>query len=126
MMRRLLTCLLVLLWVALPGPARAHWADMAVAEMTVADREIRIVLTFPTNLVKSADDSHDGHLDGMEVQQHQTELASFFRGRIRFEDSHRSAAALATVAKAVVAMPCWSHCFWRYLRHRAGGVSFQR
>ena len=40
----------VVLWHVSAAPASAHWADLAVAEVAVGERQTQITLTFPTGL----------------------------------------------------------------------------
>lgn len=56
------------------APATAHWADLAVADIIVADREAQITLTVPTALLTFADDNGDNALSPSEIENHHTEL----------------------------------------------------
>ncbi|MBC7545011.1 MAG: HupE/UreJ family protein [Candidatus Sericytochromatia bacterium] len=64
----------LVLWVGGAGPAQAHWADLAVADIAVQATEATCVLTVPTGLVATADDDHDGQLSAAEIALHRTEL----------------------------------------------------
>lgn len=67
-------------------PADAHWADQAVAEITVAQTEVEMLLTFPTGLAAWADDDRSGELSATEIGRHRTDLQRFLGERIRFTD----------------------------------------
>ena len=54
--------------------AQAHWADLAAAEISVNEREVRMTLTFPTGLTAFADDNKNGRLEVNEIQRHRIEL----------------------------------------------------
>lgn len=69
-----------------PTSSYAHWADLAVAEITVGETQTQIILTFPTGLVASADDNRDGQLSPGEVRAHQSEIEAYLRDRIRLTD----------------------------------------
>lgn len=70
------------LTLALAAPGQAHWADLAVAEIDVYERQTQVVLTFPTGLVDYADGDRDGQLSPEEVRAHRTDLENFLRDRI--------------------------------------------
>lgn len=76
----------VLLSIASPTPAHAHWADLAVAEIVVDEMTTRITLTFPTGLVARLDDDKDGQLSPEEVRAHRAELQTFLGERLRLSD----------------------------------------
>lgn len=79
------TILLVIIGFA--SPSRAHWADLAVAEINISNIQTAITLTLPTGLVALADDNRDGKITTLEVEKHQIELANFLHSRIRFTDT---------------------------------------
>lgn len=68
------------------GPARAHWADLSVAEIAVTGTTVRVLLTFPTALVGGLDDDHDGHLSPAEVRRHRATLEELLAARVRLRD----------------------------------------
>jgi hypothetical protein len=72
-----------LLAIGFSSPSQAHWADLAVAEVTVEQTKTEIILTFPTGLVAWADDNRDGQLSTHEVTTHQRQLEKFLGDRIR-------------------------------------------
>jgi HupE / UreJ protein len=61
--------------IALASSAQAHWADLAAAEISTGEREVRMTLTYPTGLTTFADDNKNGRLEGSEVKTHRTALA---------------------------------------------------
>lgn len=65
---------LLVVWTLGMLPAHAHWADLAVAEVSVGEREAQMTLTFPTGLMAFADDDKNGNLSAAEVAKHQAEL----------------------------------------------------
>jgi hydrogenase/urease accessory protein HupE len=71
------------------SPGHAHWADLAVAEITIGARHTDLILAFPTGLVASADDDRDGHLSPEEVRRHEPELTALLGARIRLSDGDR-------------------------------------
>jgi hypothetical protein len=92
--RRVLATLMVVLaaitiWAALAGTAAAHWADLAVAEIAVGEREVDITLTFPTGLVRFADADRDGTLSAAEVDAHRARLTRDLSDRLRVTDGAR-------------------------------------
>ncbi len=83
----------------LPTPSYAHWADLAVAEITVEKTQTEIILSFPTGLVASADNNRDGQLSTDEVAIHNKELEQFLGSRIRlFNDKGQEGTLLIAPA----------------------------
>jgi hydrogenase/urease accessory protein HupE len=68
------------------SPSHAHWADLAVAEVAVRGTSTNVTLTFPTGLVRFADDNRDGHLSSDEVERHRVALERALGERIRLTD----------------------------------------
>ncbi|MEA5467172.1 HupE/UreJ family protein [Leptothoe sp. PORK10 BA2] len=56
------------------APATAHWADLAVADITVADTAVDITLTVPTTVLAFADDNNDQTLSSLELAKHADQL----------------------------------------------------
>ena len=93
-------------WLVAAVPGRAHWADLATAEITipsaevqsetpsentsVADSEAQIALTYPTKLTPFADDDASGQLSEAEINRHLAQLQTFFRERIRLKSVQRN------------------------------------
>lgn len=67
-------------------PASAHWADQAVAEVVLAEREAHVTLTFLTGLAAFADDDRSGHISPAELQAHRSDLEAFFSERITLSE----------------------------------------
>lgn len=76
--------------------AQAHWADLAVSEAMVGQREVQINLTLPTGLVAFADTNKDGQLSAEEVKAHKDQLESFLAEKIPL--SNAEATGLLKVA----------------------------
>ncbi|WP_427159556.1 HupE/UreJ family protein [Aliinostoc sp. HNIBRCY26] len=93
-------CLIAAFLVVIGGasPSQAHWADLAVAEVTVEQTKTAMILTFPTALVPGVDDNLDGQLSIDEVTKHQSELEKFFGDRIRLIDAQGETGKLAVAA----------------------------
>lgn len=78
--------------------AYAHWADLAVAEVTVGEKEVRMTLTLPTGLVAFADADRNGRLSPDEVQTYKAELERFLSEKIRLNaGGHRGRLAIGSV-----------------------------
>jgi HupE / UreJ protein len=86
-----------LLTIGFSTPSQAHWADLAVAEVTVEQTKTGIILTLPTGLVAWSDDNRDGQLSTNEVTTHQTELEKFLGDRIRLVDQKAEGGKIAVV-----------------------------
>ena len=63
--------------------AMAHWADLAVAEISASQRELRITLTYPTGITGFADDDRNGSLSPTEIARHRDALNNTFTEKIR-------------------------------------------
>jgi hypothetical protein len=75
--------------IALTSSAQAHWADLAAAEISTTEREVRMMLTYPTGLTAFADDNKNGRLEGSEVTTHRTALAKEFGSKILVTNDSR-------------------------------------
>jgi hydrogenase/urease accessory protein HupE len=64
-------------------PSIAHWADLAVGEINIAQNRAQFTLTIPTGLVSIADDNRDGKLAADEIDRHQPELTKILADRIQ-------------------------------------------
>ena len=95
----------LLLWGATATPSQSHWADLAVAEVRVAETEAQITLTFPTGLLASADDNQDNQLSPSEVAKHQSEIQRFLSDRIRLTDSQRQTSTLTVQPADTTTLP---------------------
>jgi hydrogenase/urease accessory protein HupE len=83
------TCTALGLILVLAPAALAHWADLAVAEISVSETRTEVTLVLPTGLVREADDDRDGQLAASEVMAHQRQLEAFFAARVRLSDGAR-------------------------------------
>jgi HupE / UreJ protein len=79
-MRQLRPILIIVL--TLTSSAQAHWADLAAAEISTGEREVRMTLTYPTGLTAFADDNKNGRLETNEVKTHRTALARELSSKI--------------------------------------------
>jgi nickel/cobalt transporter (NicO) family protein len=68
-------------------PSIAHWADLAVADVTIAADTTQLLLTLPTGLIASNDDDQNGSLSAPEIQRHQTDLETLLRQKIELQNS---------------------------------------
>ncbi len=113
----LMALLGLVFWSGLATPSQAHWADLAVAEIIVEQRQVRMTLTFPTGLLALAapdapgsqapvvhlDEDRDGQLSAAEIRQHRAELQTFLAERIRLSDSRSGRSGALTVAPSEAA-----------------------
>ena len=76
--------------VLVAAPGHAHWADLAVAEITIGETRTDIILAFPIGLAAFADDNRDGHLSAGEVRLHQQELRASLGSRIQLSEDERA------------------------------------
>ncbi len=79
----------VMLWLGLAAPGQAHWADLSVAEVRVAESTVEMMLTYPTGLTAFADGDRNGQLSPQEVRDHATTLQAFLGSQIRMLDGDR-------------------------------------
>jgi hypothetical protein len=86
-------------------PATAHWADLSVADITVAPTQTDITLTFPTGLVAFADTDRSGQLSAPEIQQHQTQLQSFFNERVQVTSTDQQPSQLSVAPSTALTNP---------------------
>ncbi len=96
--------MVTMLWAVAAIPARAHWADQAVAEVVVDGASTQLTLTFPTGLAAFSDDNRDGQIGPHEVQAHLTELEAFLSERISLTDG-RARGQLTVEPTAATALP---------------------
>jgi len=82
MKRSIMFVWLIILIGAGVAPAYGHWADLAVAEITVEDASVVITLVLPTGFVAVADSDGDGWLSVDEVSAHGAELSVDLSSRI--------------------------------------------
>jgi HupE / UreJ protein len=73
--------LLMVLTLALPS--QAHWADLAVADIQIGERDVDLNLTVPTGLIAQFDDDKNQQLSEIEITRHQPALQQFLNQKIR-------------------------------------------
>jgi hydrogenase/urease accessory protein HupE len=73
----------LLMVLALASPSQAHWADLAVADIQIRERDVTINLTIPTGLVTQFDDDRNRQLSTTEITRHQANLQQFLNEKIR-------------------------------------------
>jgi nickel/cobalt transporter (NicO) family protein len=76
-------------------PSQAHWADLAVADVTIDRTSAQVLLSIPTGLVASSDDDKDGRLSVQEIQRHQAALQTLLSQKIELKSSDSQTATLA-------------------------------
>lgn len=79
----------VLLWLGLAAPGQAHWADLSVAEVRVAESAVEMTLTYPTGLTAFADGDRNGQLSAQEIHDHTSALQAFLSSQIQMFDGDR-------------------------------------
>lgn len=109
----LVSCISWLLIHQLSTPvALAHWADLAVADVTIDRTTAQIILTIPTGLVAGADDDRSGQLSPTEIQRHQDELRDQLKQKIQLRTSDYQVGNLVVLpveAAKSLAAPSNSH-----------------
>jgi hydrogenase/urease accessory protein HupE len=73
----------LLLSLNLALPSQAHWADLAVAEIQIKERDVDLNLTLPTGLVTQFDDDLNRQLSDVEITKHSPEIQKFLDQKIR-------------------------------------------
>jgi hydrogenase/urease accessory protein HupE len=68
---------------ALAIPSQAHWADLAVVDIQIGDRDVELNLTIPTGLVDRFDDNQDRKLSDLEITKHHSDLQQFLNAKIQ-------------------------------------------
>jgi hypothetical protein len=79
-----------LVGIALASSAQAHWADLAAAEISTGEREVRMALTYPTGLTAFADDNQNGRLEATEVSKHNAALRDALASKIKVSNASES------------------------------------
>jgi hydrogenase/urease accessory protein HupE len=83
-------------------PSQAHWADLAVADIQIRERDVELNLTIPTGLVDRFDDDRNRKLSALEITKHQNDLQQFFNQKLRLTAAGQTQSRLtvrSTVAK---------------------------
>jgi HupE / UreJ protein len=92
----------LLMVLAIATPSQAHWADLAVADIQIRERDIDINLTIPTGLINQFDDDKNHQLSDPEITTHQPDLQEFLNGKIRLTAAGQKSEMLiikSTIAK---------------------------
>jgi hypothetical protein len=67
--------------------AQAHWADLAVSQTIVGEKEVQINLTLPTGLLAFADTDQSGRLSPEEVVANKQALEAFLGDKIQLSST---------------------------------------
>ena len=86
-------------------PSQAHWADLAVAEIQIQERDVTIDLTLPTGLVSQFDDDRNRQLSDEEITKHATELQKFFDEKIRLAAGAQKTGTLTVQSGVAKTLP---------------------
>jgi HupE / UreJ protein len=73
----------LLMVLSLATPSQAHWADLAVADIQIKERNVDLNLTVPTGLISQFDDDKNQQLSDSEITKHQQELQKFLNEKIQ-------------------------------------------
>lgn len=68
---------------SLATPSQAHWADLAVADIQIRERDVDLSLTVPTGLISQFDDDKNQQLSDTEITTHQQDLQAFLNEKIK-------------------------------------------
>jgi HupE / UreJ protein len=92
----------LLIVLSLATPSQAHWADLAVADIQIRERDIDLNLTVPTGLIAQFDDDKNKQLSDAEITIHQKDLQAFLNEKIRLTAAGQKSETLViktTIAK---------------------------
>jgi hypothetical protein len=73
----------LLMVLSLATPSQAHWADLAVADIQIRERDVDLNLTVPTGLIAQFDDDRNKQLSELEITKHQKDIQEFLSEKIR-------------------------------------------
>ena len=73
----------LLMVLSLATPSQAHWADLAVADIQIRERDVDLNLTIPTGLIAQFDDDKNQQLSELEITTHQKELQEFLGKKVK-------------------------------------------
>jgi hypothetical protein len=73
----------LLIVLSLSTPSQAHWADLAVADIQIRQRDVDLNLTIPTGLIAQFDDDKNKQLSELEITTHQQDIQEFLSEKIR-------------------------------------------
>jgi hypothetical protein len=85
-LRYILIAAAAVTWSALTSSAQAHWADLAAAEISTNQQNLRMTLTYPTGLTAFADDNRNGRLEVAEVNKHNSALRDALASKIQISN----------------------------------------
>jgi hypothetical protein len=85
--------------------ALAHWADLAVAEVTTTGREVRMTITYPTGLTAFADDDKSGSLSSAEIAAHKDALRDALASKIQVTSGGQTGVLTVSPAMSQVKVP---------------------
>ncbi len=73
----------LLMVLSLATPSQAHWADLAVADIQINQKNVDLNLTVPTGLISQFDDDKNQQLSDSEITKHQQDLQKFLNEKIQ-------------------------------------------
>jgi HupE / UreJ protein len=85
--------------------ALAHWADLAVAEISTSGREVRVTLTYPTGLTAFADQDKNGSLSPTEIARHRDALRTEFGDKIHVTSGAQTGSLEVAPVMGAVKLP---------------------
>jgi hypothetical protein len=94
----------LLMVLSLSTPSPAHWADLAVADIQIRERDVDVNLTVPTGLIAQFDNDKNKQLSELEITTHQKDLQEFLSEKIRLTAAGQKNDTLtikSTVAKKI-------------------------
>ncbi len=95
----------LLMVLSLATPSQAHWADLAVADIQIRERDIDLNLTVPTGLIAQFDDDKNKQLSDSEVTIHQKDLQEFLNEKIRLTAAGQKSETLIIKATTATKIP---------------------
>ncbi|NDD31000.1 MAG: hypothetical protein EB084_22320, partial [Proteobacteria bacterium] len=81
------------------GPAWAHWADLATADVIIDARGVEMSMVLPTGLLGRVDDNGDGRMSEAELGRHRREVETLLRQKVALEVDGRM------IAESLVSVP---------------------
>jgi hypothetical protein len=94
----------LLIVLSLSTPSQAHWADLAVADIQIRERNVDLNLTIPTGLISQFDDDKNQQLSELEIKNHQKDLQEFLSEKIKLTaagEKNDTLTIKSTVAKKI-------------------------
>ncbi len=90
---------------SLATPSQAHWADLAVADIQIRERDVDLNLTVPTGLIAQFDDDKNQQLSEAEITTHQKDLQTFLNEKIRLTVAGERSETLIVKSNSTVKIP---------------------